>query len=135
MPFHSRTFLLGLGLVLSPGSLAGQGVPSMDSTRLQPVTAAGHFLLHWTVDEGTNGEQTVFLRNVSPDRSITLSSWEIYDCVNLAGRACGVHKKGPVIPPGQTVRLVRLHAAVPDQGYAYRYRFTAGWTEPSADAP
>ena len=63
--------------VLTTRLLAGQGVPVLDSTVLTPVTASGKFVAFWTAEDGTEGEQGIYLKNLSPDRSITITSWEI----------------------------------------------------------
>jgi len=110
--------------------LAGQGVPVLDGTVLTPVTASGKFLAFWTAEDGTEGEQGIYLKNLSPDRSITITSWEIYDCIRLAGGICGKRKKGPTIKPGKTVRLMLVRGwGDGSAGFSYRYRFTQEWTD------
>jgi hypothetical protein len=130
-----RIPVLAVMVLLARAPLSAQGIPTMDSTQLQPLTAAGKFLMHWTVDDGPAGDQTIYVRNISKDRPITVVTWEVYDCVNLSGRACGVHHDGPTIKPGKTERLVTVHRLIQSEGSSYRYRFTARWFEPAPPAP
>ena len=135
-PFLARSLPLAIALAVAVPSLAaGQGVPAMDSTRLTSVTAAGKFLAYWTAEDGAAQEQGVYLKNLSPDRSITITSWEVYDCINLAGGVCGKRNKGPTIKPGKTVRLVLIRGwRGSTRGYSYRFRFTQQWTDLLPDA-
>ena len=117
-------------ILLAPSSGRAQGIPVLDSTRLTPVTSAGAFLKFWTTDEGAAGEQAIYLKNISPDRSITITSWEIYDCYKVAGGICGPRDHGPTIKPGKTVRLAVIRGfRGSSEGYYYRYRFTQRWTD------
>jgi len=114
----------------TPVALIAQGVPTLDSTRLTPVTGAGKHLVFWTAEEGAAGEQVVYLRNISTDRSITITSWEVYECFKVAGGICGKRDKGPTIQPGKTVRLVVIRGfRGTSEGYSFRYRFTQQWTD------
>jgi hypothetical protein len=103
---------------------------------MAPVTAAGPSLIFWATDEGANGEQAIYFRNTSEARSITITSWEIYDCYKVAGGICRKHDSGPTIKPGKTVRLVLIRGFLGStEGFAYKYRFTQAWTDELSAKP
>ncbi len=126
-----RALPLAIAVAVSTARLvAGQGVPTLDSTVLTPVTASGKFLAFWAAEDGAGGEQGIYVKNLSPARSITITSWEIYDCIKLAGGICGKRDKGPTIKPGKTVRLILVRGwRESSEGFSYRYRFTQQWTD------
>ncbi|MFN8653644.1 MAG: hypothetical protein U0133_17195 [Gemmatimonadales bacterium] len=114
----------------TPATMRGQGVPRLDSTITTPITASGKFLVFWTAEDGAEGEQGIYLRNISPDRSITITSWEIYECFKVAGGICGKHDKGPTLKPGKSTRLALVRGfRGSTEGYSYKYRFTQEWTD------
>ncbi len=133
-----RTWLtLAVILLGFPRSSAtAQGVPRLDSTVLAPVTGAGQFLLHWSTDEGANGEQSIYLKNTSKTRSITITSWEVYNCYRVATGICGPRDTGPTIKPGKSVRLVTIRGfRGSTEGFQYGYRFTQRWTDELTPPP
>ncbi len=116
--------------VLVPRIASAQGVPRLDSTHMTPVSASGKALVYWVTDEGANGEQGIYLRNTSPDRAITITSWEVFDCYRVAGGICGKRAKGPTIKPGKSVRLVLIRGFKGStEGFSYKYRFEQAWTD------
>jgi len=131
--YPSRLRALSFGIAVAifvARPLAAQGVPTLDSTVLTPITASGKFLVFWAAEDGANGEQGIYFKNVSPDRSITITSWEVYDCIKLAAGICGKRDKGPTIKPGKTVRLILVRGfRGGTEGFSYRYRFTHQWTD------
>jgi hypothetical protein len=135
-PLRALPLAIALAGPFTAGTLSGQGVPVLDSTVLTPVTASGKFLAFWAAEEGTNGEQAIYFKNLSPDRSITITTWEIYDCIRLAGGVCGKRDKGPTIKPGKTVRLILIRGSRGGtEGFSYRYRFTHQWTDELTPPP
>lgn len=102
-----------------------------DSVRLQQVTAAGSEIVHWTFDEGI-GQQTIYLKNISKDRPVTISSWRVFDCENIKRRSCKEHRGGPTLQPGQTVRLGTVQRQDEERDYSYRYDFTASYPDDQA---
>ncbi len=115
-----------------PRALPGQA-PSQ--ARQQSLSEAGTFLMAWIESESGGSDQSVYLKNISKDREITITWWEIYDCNNLAGKGCGRHDGGPVLKPGKTARLVTVRRRESRGGYSYKYRFNAEWTpDPTATA-
>jgi hypothetical protein len=102
-----------------------------DSVRLQQVTAAGRDIVHWTFDEGI-GEQTIYLKNVSKERPITITGWRVFDCDNIKRRSCKEHRQGPTLQPGQTVRLATVQRQDEQRAYSYRYDFTASYPDDPA---
>jgi hypothetical protein len=102
-----------------------------DSVHLQEVTAAGRDIVHWTFDEGI-GEQTIYLKNVSKDRPVTIISWRVFDCDNIKRRSCKEHREGPTLQPGQTLRLATVQRQDEQRAYSYRYDFTASYPEDEA---
>jgi hypothetical protein len=99
-----------------------------DSVRLQQVTAAGEDIVHWSFDEGV-GQQTIYLKNVSKNRPVTITGWRVFDCDNIKRRSCKDHREGPTLQPGQTVRLTTVQRQDEERGYSYRYDFTASYPD------
>jgi hypothetical protein len=122
------SLILAAVLCWPAAPMLAQGIPEMDSTRLQPVTAAGQYLVHWTYDDGTD-QQAIYFKNTSKDRAVTITSWELYDCIKVAGLSGRKHDSGPTIKPGKTVRLHSVRGQRSDDGFAFKYRFTAEWAD------
>jgi hypothetical protein len=112
-------------LIAGARAADAQWVP--DSIIRAPVTAAGAHALHWTMDEGI-GEQTVYVKNTSRDRTVTVAAWRVRDCVNLRVRDCGKRKAGVSVAPGQTIRLGTVRRDVAEREYFFRYELTIEWT-------
>jgi hypothetical protein len=99
-----------------------------ESVRLQPVTAAGSDIVHWSFDEGI-GQQTIYLKNISKDRPVTIASWRVFDCENIKRRSCKEHNEGPTLKPGQTVRLGTVQRQDEERAFSYKYDFTASYPD------
>lgn len=76
------------------------------------------------IDNRRDGEQTVSLINRGA-RPILVASWVTYGCVNVRGRDCGERHPGPLVAPGDTVRVAVVHRANPSFPWKYRYLFRA----------
>jgi hypothetical protein len=113
------------------GAPSAQGQLVQDSVRLQQVTAAASEIVHWTFDEGI-GQQTIYLKNTSRDRTVTITGWRVFDCDNLKRRSCGEHSPGPTLQPGKTVRLTTVERQDEERAYSFRYDFTASYPEDPA---
>lgn len=111
---------------------AGQVVPPPDSAS-QAMSAARAALSYWEASSHGSSEQSVYLKNNSA-RPIVITSYEVYECVNIPRRTCGVHSPGPTVPPGKTVVLVTIGRSRNDQAWAYRYRFYPQFAPDSAAA-
>ena len=117
-------------LLFTPGRPAAAQIIE-DSVRLQKVTAAGNDIAHWTFDEGI-GQQTIYLKNVSKNRQVTITSWRVFNCDNIARRSCKEHNGGPTLQPGQTVRLGTVQRQDEERPYSYSYDFTARYPDEQA---
>ena len=130
-PFtHVVVLSVALGWVTSARA---QVVPHPDSATIARATGAETKLVYWV--ESTNGhsEQAVFLRNTWTE-PIQVTNYEIYDCVNLRGKVCGMHSPGPLIAPGKTVRLVVIDQAFSAEAWSFKYRFNAIYVHPANPA-
>jgi hypothetical protein len=134
-PFSTRlSQLAAVSVALgSTVSLNAQVVTHPDSATIARAADAGAKLVYWV--ESTNGhaEQAVFLRNTSTE-PIQVTDYEIYECVNLRGKACGVHSPGPLIAPGKTVRLIVIDQAYSQEAWSFKYRFNATFPHSSSPA-
>jgi hypothetical protein len=101
-----------------------QVVPHPDSATIARASYAETKLVYWVESTGGHAEQAVFLRNTSTE-PIQVTDYEIYDCVNLRGKVCGVHSPGPLIAPGKTVRIVVIDQGSSEEAWSFRYRFHA----------
>lgn len=104
------------------------------SVNLQRATSAGGNIVHWTIDEGL-GEQTIFIKNTSPDRPITIVSWRVYQCRNIRPRNCSEHKNGPTIKPGETVRLEIVRSQNAQDGYSFNYEMSSLYADEVGPKP
>ena len=122
---------LSTGLVAAPA--VAQTYPHPDSATVARAVDAGARLVHWI--ETTNGrsEHAVFLRNTSQE-PIQITSFDIYDCVNLRGSVCGSHSPGPRLAPGKTVRLVVISRNLSQSAWSYKYRFHAAFVRDTVTA-
>jgi len=107
-----------------------QVVPQPDSAQLA-AAAAEAALMHWVASSSGATEQNVYLRNTST-RPIQITSYEIYECINLAKAVCGVHAPGPLIKPGATVVLQAIRQRDRRQSWSYQYRFDALFAPPDS---
>src|SRR5690242_16386322 len=130
MPRFSLGLAASVLLAFTEARLAAAQILE-DSVRLQQVTAAGGNIVHWTFDEGV-GQQTIYLKNVSKDRPVTITGWRVFDCDNIKRRSCKEHSEGPTLQPGQTVRLTTVQRQDEDRSYSYRYDFTASYPDDQA---
>jgi hypothetical protein len=113
--------LVAVCALLSAGPADAQVIPPPDSATLARE-AAHAAMLHW-VESAGRSEQIVTLKNTSQE-FIQVESYEIYECINISpSRLCRVHRDGPLIRPGQTIKLVTLGRLRPTQGWSFRYRF------------
>jgi hypothetical protein len=120
-----------LAIVWVPAARPAAAQIMQDSLRLQQVTAAGAYIVTWTFDEGT-GQQTIYLKNTSKDRPVSITAWRVFDCENLKRRSCGEHGEGPTLQPGQTVRLAVVQQQDEEQAYSFRYDFSASYPDDQA---
>jgi hypothetical protein len=124
-------------VTLVVAALLGGGVPASAQQILPPdsatlaESAARAALTYWEASTGGSAEQSVFLRNNS-DRPIQITSYEVYECVNVARRTCRVVTPGPLVGPGKTVTLVAIGRLRPTSGWSYRYRFNARFAPDSS---
>jgi hypothetical protein len=112
---------LALLLFASTAPARGQVVPPPDSAAMV-MSAARAALSYWEASSHGSSEQSVYLKNNST-RPIVITSYEVYECVNIPRRVCGVHTPGPTVPPGKTVILVTISRSRNDQAWAYHYKF------------
>jgi hypothetical protein len=124
--------LAALVLLLFTAASSARAQIREDSVSLQQVTAAGRDIVHWTFDEGV-GQQTIYLRNVSKDRPVTIIGWRVFDCDNIKRRGCKEHKAGPTLQPGQTVRLGTVQRQDEERAYSFQYDFTASYPDDRAE--
>ena len=99
---------------------------SADSEKVRAAVAAGARLVHWVETVRGAGEHIIYVRNVSP-RPVRVTSYEIYDCKDLRGRACGVHSPGPLLAPGETHRLIVIDFL--GLYGSYRYRLSSAYAD------
>ncbi len=122
-----RTALVALSitpvLCISPGLAQ---VYTRPDSAVQARAAAIAALTYWV--ETTHGvsEQSVMLRNNST-REIQVLSYEVFECANISSRTCKVHRPGPVVPPGKTIRLVTIVPRRLEDQSSFRFRFEAGY--------
>jgi len=104
---------------------------SADSAKVAAAIAAGVKLIHWVQTTPGASEHIIYVRNISK-QPIQITSYEIYDCINLAGRVCGIHAPGPQLAPGQTKRLVVIKV-IPGVGpSSYNYRLQSAPVTPDS---
>ncbi len=132
--FATRSLRLA---VVSIGFWAGrsvhaQVVPHPDSATIARASYAETKLVYWVESTGGHSEQAVFLKNTSTE-PIEVINFEIYDCINLRGKVCGVHAPGPLIAPGKTVRLVVIDRGFSKEAWSFRYRFHAAFLHAPTD--
>jgi len=102
----------------------------MQTTDTEEAARAGVDLIHWAEGVPDAGERIIYVRNIS-NRPIQVKSYEIYDCVAVHVRVCGIHTPGPLVLPGKTARLaiidfVRMHR------WSYRYRLNTAFVDSTA---
>src|SRR5258708_3101987 len=114
------------------GSWDGQVVLYPDSATIGRGSYAETKLVYWVESTGGHSEQAVFLKNTSTE-PIEVINFEIYDCINLRGKVCGVHAPGPLIAPGKTVRLVVIDRGFSEEAWSFRYRFHAAFLHAPTD--
>lgn len=127
MHLRAAATLLGAMLLRSP-AVRAQVVAPPDSSRLAAAEDAGAKLIFWEASSNGQSEQSVYLRNTS-GRPIEITSYEVYDCFNLAGRLCGEHTPTLTVRPGKTATLFVVGPRDRSQGWAYRYRFRAHYAD------
>ena len=99
-----------------------------DSTKIANAAESGARLVHWVETVRGAGQHVIYVRNLTT-RPVRVTSYEIYECMNLRGRACGVHSPGPVVAPGKTVRLIIIAFGVGIAPGSYRYRLQAAFAD------
>ncbi len=124
--FLTLLTLLAALLVSTPCSSA-VAQKLMQTADSKEAARAGVDLIHWVENVPDAGERIIYVRNIS-NRPIQIKSYEIYDCIGLRGRVCGVYAPGPRLLPGKTARLaiidlVRFHR------WFYRYRLNAAFAD------
>jgi len=96
-----------------------------DSAKLAAAADAGAGVASWVESTMGTDEHALYVRNVS-DRQVHVVSYEIYECFNLRGKACGVHSLGLVLKPGESKRLTIIEGGDRRHGRAsYKYRVRA----------
>lgn len=119
---HIAVLLLSL---LPAGPAAAQQIfYRADSAKIDSAAAAGVALVHWVQSTYAADEQSIYVRNIS-HTPIRITSFEIYDCLNLGGHACGVHSPGPLVAPGKTARLIVIERAFDGSATGFKYRIYA----------
>jgi hypothetical protein len=130
---QTALLLIVLASLGSARAAVAQVVPHPDSAQL--AAAAAHAaLLHWVASSSGASEQSVYLRNTST-RPVQVTSYEIYECINLAKSVCGVHRPGPFIKPGATVVLQIIRQPDRRQSWSHQYRFDALFAPPDSTGP
>ena len=124
---------VALGIALGTLPASAQVIPPPDSARLAAASASAA-LVHWVASSSGAAEQTIFIKN-SSDRPIDVTSYEIYECVNLAKSVCGVHTPGPRIAAGKTVSLQTIRQRDRRGEWSYQYRFTAAYVTADSAQP
>lgn len=81
----------------------------------------------WSEEE-QNG-YTLMVRNNSPVRTVRLTEWTVYDCINIKGSICGRHTQPVVLRPGQSTDLGRVQKDSPMGGFQYRWNWVAEFVE------
>lgn len=117
----------------SPDAAAQQiaeayGLDAPTETRLDEEGARTR-LLNWVEHERGGRSQQVYFRNTS-DQPIDITSYEFFDCVNVAGVSCGKKIEGPRIEPGETIILVTVRQRDIQRRWKYRYQFQARFPDP-----
>ena len=126
---RSIVLLLALMSPLARSALA-QTYHRPDSAKIARAAEAGARLVHWVETTNRESEQAIFLRNTSGE-PIQITSYELYDCVNIWRRVCGRHSPGPSIAPGETVQLAVVERGLSDQSWSFKYRFEAAFVSDS----
>ncbi len=119
---------LPLCLLLSPGRLGAQVSLPPDSATLQRAAEAGVYLLHW-VQKVNSSEHTIHFKNTA-QFAIQVVDWEVYECINIREKDCGPHTAGPLIQPGQSIRLATVRQRERRSAYSFLYRFHVTWQVP-----
>ena len=127
---HLVVLLLALISPLPTRSALAQTYYRPDSAKIARAADAGARLVHWIETTNRESEQAIFLRNTSSE-PIQITSYEIYECVNIWRRVCGRHSPGPNIAPGKTVRLAVVERGLSDQSWSFKYRFEAAFVSDS----
>lgn len=134
----SSWLALAVALRINPLAAQTQELPDKrhipgDGLELTPRTEAGAYLKYWSTGSPSGiGAHTVFLHNTSTNRTIMVTSWEVYDCYNIRGAVCRVHDKAISLKPQDTIRLIELFPAVVGKEFSYNYRFKAAWFDSTA---
>jgi hypothetical protein len=108
-----------------PSSLLAQVDKAPDSTFFRQRADAGVYLVHW-VKQDNPREQTVYFKNTAKF-PLQVTDWEVYDCMNIGNKDCGPRTSGPLLKPGQTVKLITIVQRDRYSGYSYHYRFHVAW--------
>jgi len=133
MPRPNMIALLALVVMLGTAPAIAQTIPPPDSARLAAASASAA-LVHWVASSSGAAEQTIFIKN-SSERPIDITSYEIYECLNLAKSVCGVHAPGPRIAAGKTVALQTIRQRDRTARWAFQYRFMAAFVPPDSLQP
>jgi hypothetical protein len=96
-----------------------------DSATTARAGAAGIYLVHWVQKENSS-EQSIYFKNTAPF-PLQVTDWEVYACQNLGGKDCGLRTTGPLLAPGQTVKLITVRQRDRHAAFAYQYRFHVMW--------
>jgi hypothetical protein len=124
------TILVAAALLGTASPASAQELPPPDSATMAE-SAARAALSYWEASTGGSAEQSVFIRNNS-DRPVQITSYEVYECFNVARRTCRVVTPGPVVRPGKTITLVAIGRQRPNDRWSYRYRFNARFVPDSS---
>jgi len=129
--------LLTLGLeVLCAKRLRAQIINyHADSAKIAKAADAGASLVHWVQTSPGAEEHTIYVRNIS-QQLIRVTSYEVYNCVDVRGRACGIHSPGPLVKPGQTVRLIVIDFGMRrGSNGSYQYRVSSTFVATDSTPP
>lgn len=77
----------------------------------------------WSEEE-LNG-YVLMVRNNSAARTVRITEWTVYDCVNIKGSICGRHTKAVVLRPGQSTDLGKVQKDYANGGFQYRWNWQA----------
>jgi len=122
---HSAYLALILALAPLMPSRAQQIMYRADSAKVARAVESGARLVHWVETVPDAGQHILYARNVT-NRPVRVSSYEVYECMEVRGRVCGIHE-GPVVQPGKTVRLAVI--TFRGGGGSYKYRVNAEFAD------
>lgn len=87
----------------------------------EPVPVPGVVMQTWSVEVREPRARDIFMRNDS-ERDLTVTSVQLYNCRNLK-QECKAYQTNVTIPPGKTVKAMRLEPENLKLSWQYQYNY------------